>query len=238
MVTLERIVESIKLQLKPHLTEDVIVLDEWLIEMINQSRSALIRKIYVSGESFTPFYQDIVCTSMESDSVGGVNIGLSKEYAFQKVLFPEGVELVGGCGKKNIQYLGLLDYSLVDIQYVELEEFMAYSYHRFGATLPSYTSMVDHLLVRNTNRTGVSQPWLLRAIILHPQYAPGYDYRETIYPIDGANLRQLEIITFQHIAQKLGLPVDIINNGSDETKNAPAAQQGQRRQQEQPQEEE
>ena len=32
-------------------------------------------------------------------------------------------------------------------------------------------------------------------------------------------LRSLEIITFQHLAPKLGLPSDMFNNGNDETKN-------------------
>lgn len=230
MVTLERIVESIKLQLKPHLNDDVILLDEWLIEMINQSRSALIRKVYLSGESLTPFYQEMLCTSSIVTQFGGINIPSTLSY--QKITLPSGLQILGASGRKNIQYLGALDYSLTDIQYVELEEFIAYAYHRFGNALPCFTNLTDTIVVRNAN--SINQ-WRLRCIIMHPQLAPNYDYRETIYPIDGANQRQLELITFQHIAPKLGLPVDIMNNGQDETKNAPVARQ---QQQQQEQEEE
>ena len=59
MITLETIVESIKLQLKPRITEDVIIHDSWLIQMVNESRAALVRALYVSGDNFIPFFDGI-----------------------------------------------------------------------------------------------------------------------------------------------------------------------------------
>ena len=212
MITLERIVESLKIQLKPHINDDVVLLDSWLIDIINQSRAALLRKIYVSGESLTPFYQEITCLSVDNTVADNSVIKL----VCQSIVLPE--MILGSSGKKNIQYVGTADYSMTDIHYVELEEFIAYQHHRFGNSQPAYTNISNRILIRNA---GVQTKWLIRAIFASPDKVSGYVFETSVYPIDNANLRQLEIITFQHIAQKLGMPVDIMNIGQDETKNAP-----------------
>ena len=77
-------------------------------------------------------------------------------------------------------------------------------------------------MIRNANG---QQKYRLRALFAVPTEVPNYDEELTAYPIDESDIRSLEIITFQHIAPKLGLPVDLINNGQDETKNAPVTQQ-------------
>jgi len=222
MLTLERLVESIKMQIKPHITDDQILSEEWLIEMINHSRSALLRKIYVSGESLTPFYQVFKSLSEESSSIQvSEDTIIPFKFAMEIINCPT---ILGSSGKKNIQYVGSEDYSMVDIHYVEFEEFISYQLHRFGDSMPCYTLFSDRILVRNSRQ---QKKWLVRAIFSRPQDLPEFDYSTSRYPIDEANARQLEIITFQHIAPKLGLPVDLLNNGQDETKNAPVRQQPQ-----------
>ena len=91
MITLETIVESIKLQLKPRITEDVIIHDSWLIQMVNESRAALVRALYVSGDNFIPFFQDFTGASVEDES------------GFTKLILPS--RLLEGLGRRNILYL-------------------------------------------------------------------------------------------------------------------------------------
>jgi len=219
MITLETIVESLKIQLKPHLTDDVIIHDAWLIEMINESRAALMRTLFSSGDNFIAFYQEMTITSI--DYVTGI----------KKIVLPNGVKLMEGIGRKNILYVGPSTLLSPQYHYCSYEELVNYTYHRFGSTLPSYCDMSDHILVlTDTNAT-----FTVKAVIEAPNDMESYVYETTPYPIGANNVRQLEIITFQHIAQKLGMPVDLINNGIDETKNANIGKQAQQQQQEQQQ---
>ena len=73
------------------------------------------------------------------------------------------------------------------------------------------------------------------AIFEVPNDLPDFVYETSPYPIGENNIRQLEIITFQHIAPKLGMPVDLLNNGMDETKNANVNKQVQQSEQQQEQ---
>ena len=219
MITLETIVESLKIQLKPHLTDDVIIHDAWLIEMINESRAALMRTLFSSGDNFIAFYQEMTITSI--DYVTGI----------KKIVLPNGVKLMEGIGRKNILYVGPSTLLSPQYHYCSYEELVNYTYHRFGSTLPSYCDMSDHILVlTDTNAT-----FTVKAVIEAPNDMASYVYETTPYPIGANNVRQLEIITFQHIAQKLGMPVDLINNGMDETKNVNIGKQAQQQPQEQQQ---
>lgn len=228
MITLEKIVESIKLQLKPHLTDDVIVHDEWLIEMINASRAAMVKSLYVAGDNFVDFYQEIQLDSISQDTISGTNILFDKP--FEKIVLP--TKIMSGIGKKNIQYLGSYDYSVRNMDNVSFSEFINYSEHRFGSDLPCYTDFSDSIMIKNTSG---QKKWLIRSLFEFPNTVPNYVYESTPYPIGLNNHRQLEIITFQHIAQKLGMPVDLLNNGMDETKNANIGKQAQQPPQEQEQ---
>jgi len=216
MITLESIVESIRLQLKPHLTDDVIIYDEWLIEMINQSRGALMRSLYVSGDNFIAFYQETTKTTVDYN-------GNFKKFVLDS-------KLMESIGRKNILYFGPATMGVPTYHYCGFEELMNYSLHRFGATQLAFCDMSDFLQIRAIT----NQSLVLKAVFEQPNLVLGYDYRVSAYPIGENNLRQLEIISFQHIAQKLGMPVDVINNGMDETKNTNIGKQVQ---QEQPQQE-
>ena len=226
MITLEKIVESIKLQLKPHITDDVILHDDWLIDIINQSRSALLRKLYLSGDNFSSFYQS--CTLTAQNKYNQDNI-----YKYNIIVL-KCPKIIGTIGKRNIQYVGSVDYSTTNIQYVEVENFIAHDDHRFGSKEACYTLINDEILIRNTS--GQTQ-WNVIALFTSPNDVPGYDYKETAYPIDESDLRTLEIITFEHLAPKLGLPVDLLNNAHDETKNVNVGQQRKPKQQSNEQEE-
>lgn len=218
MITLESIVESIKIQIKPHLTDDVIIHDAWLIEMINESRGALMRSLFTSGDNFIAFYQDMTISTT------------AYQTGIAKLVLPS--KLMESIGRKNIQYVGPATLKSPQYHYCSFEELINYSYHRFGKTNPAYCDMSDHILT-TASTAGVSH--LVKAVVEVPNDVTGYVYETSQYPIGSNNLRQLEIITFQHIAPKLGMPVDLINNGMDETKNANVNKQVQQSEQQQEQ---
>lgn len=219
MTTLEKLVESIKIQLKPHITDDVVISEEWLIDIINQSRGAMLIKKYVANENFINYYQEITLDTVIQNKFTylGIDIPFRNELALSEI-----PELIQRIGRKNIDYVGSVDHSTVEIQYVDFNELIAYQHHRFGNSFPCYTIKGNTFMVRNSR--GQSK-WLIRALFGVPNDVPGFDYSTSRYPIDEADIRQLEILTFQHIAPKLGMPVDVLNNGQDETKNAAVNQQ-------------
>lgn len=215
MITLESIVESIKHQIKPHLTDDVILHDEWLIAMINDSRSALMRTLFSSGDNFIAFFQTITLTSVDLNA------------NFKKLVLPS--KLMQSIGKKNILYLGPVVMDNPLFHYCSFEELMNYNHHRFGKNNAAFCDMSEYIQIKMPSNIELK----LTAVFEVPNSLPGYEYETSPYPIGANNLRQLEIITFQHIAQKLGMPVDVINNGMDETKNVNVGKQQQQEQQEQ-----
>jgi hypothetical protein len=213
MVTLEKIVESLKLQLKPHLTDDQILHDEWIIDMINFSRATLIRALYVSEEPLTAFFQ--------------ITFGITTDFDahYKKLTLP--CKLMQGIGKRNIRYFGPDGTNKPQYHYCSFEELASYEYHRFGGSQIAFADVGAYLQL-NTTAVG---PVEIHAIFEQPNTLIGYFYQTTAYPIGENNERQLEIITFQHIAAKLGMPVDFANNGVDETKNVPVKQPQQQQQQ-------
>jgi len=219
MVTLERIVESLIKQIKPHINDDIIISEEWLIDMINQSRSAMLIKKYVANENFINYFQDIELDVTLSHKASIDGIELSFDYEIGVVKIPA---LITRIGMKNIDYFGspMLNTRMID--YVMFNEFISYDYHRFGSHMTCYTLRSDTIMIRNPK--GMNK-WLLRGLFGTPNDVPGYSYTESMYPIDESDLRQLEIICFQHIAPKLGMPIDLLNNASDETANAPVKEQ-------------
>ena len=209
MITLETIVESIKLQLKPRITEDVIIHDSWLIQMVNESRAALVRALYVSGDNFIPFFQSFTGASVADES------------GFTKLILPS--RLLEGLGRRNILYLNdSANMKNPQYHYCSYEELVNYSLHRFGGNQKAFTEMSDHILLSGPTGT-INGKFIFEA----PNDITGYDYKVTPYPIGANNVRQLELITFDHILPKLGMPVDSINDGIDSTKGIGLGQQAQ-----------
>ena len=219
MITLKALTESIVKQIKPNLTDDVEISEEWIKRIIHDSRAALITKKMVAGELFNNYYQemDVKTTTYSGQSFDGMFIPANVQYEIAVI-----PTLLHRAGKKAIDYFGTFDMSSLMIDYVELNEFIAYGMHRFGSGITAYTTRSNSIMIRNANG---QQKYRLRALFAVPTEVPNYDEELTAYPIDESDIRSLEIITFQHIAPKLGLPVDLINNGQDETKNAPVTQQ-------------
>lgn len=219
MITLEKIVESLIKQIKPHINDDIVISEEWLIDMINQSRSAMLIKKYIANENFINYYQEIELDVTLSQKVLIDGIELPFDYEIGFVNIPS---LVTRIGMKNIDYFGSVMFNTRMIDYVMFNEFISYDYHRFGSHMTCYTLRSNTIMIRNPK--GMTK-WLLRGLFGTPNDVPGYSYTESVYPIDESDLRQLEIICFQHIAPKLGMPVDLLNNASDETANAPVKEQ-------------
>ena len=209
MITLETIVESIKLQLKPRITEDVIIHDSWLIQMVNESRAALVRALYVSGDNFIPFFQSFTGTSVTDES------------GFTKLMLPS--RLLEGLGRRNILYLNdTANMKNPQYHYCSYEELVNYSLHRFGGNQKAFTEMSDHILLSGPAGT-INGKFVFEA----PNDITGYDYKLSPYPIGANNVRQLELITFDHILPKLGMPADSINDGIDSTRGVGLGQQAQ-----------
>lgn len=209
MITLETIVESIKLQLKPRITEDVIIHDSWLIQMVNESRAALVRALYVSGDNFIPFFQSFTGASVADES------------GFTKLILPS--RLLEGLGRRNILYLNdTVSMKNPQYHYCSYEELVNYSLHRFGGNQKAFTEMSDHILLSGPTGT-INGKFIFEA----PNDITGYDYKVTPYPIGANNVRQLELVTFDHILPKLGMPVDSINDGIDSTRGVGLGQQAQ-----------
>lgn len=222
MITLESIVESIKHQLKPYLNDDTRLYDEFVIRMIDDTRATLIKAVYVSNEPLTPFYQDYAALSRTWRHGEG-------DYLYSEIDLPS--RLINNVGRKNIQNISVdnLVFSALDFHYCTYEEFMAYSNHVYGKDAVRICNYGDKVLMYHEKFE--NEPEILfRGIFQTPMILPDYDYKESQYPISSSILRQLEIVTFQHIAVKLGMPSDVINNGYDETKNAQIPQQRQQRQ--------
>ena len=178
MITLETIVESIKLQLKPRITEDVIIHDSWLIQMVNESRAALVRALYVSGDNFIPFFQSFTGASVADES------------GFTKLILPS--RLLEGLGRRNILYLNdSPNMKNPQYHYCSYEELVNYSLHRFGGNQKAFTEMSDHILLSGPTGT-INGKFIFEA----PNDITGYDYKVTPYPIGANNVRQLELITF------------------------------------------
>lgn len=217
MTTLESIVESIKLQLKPHLNDDVKLYDEFIIRMIHDTRSALIRSLYVSNSALTQFYQDVSISEVTHKK-------RSNKYQHSVVTLP--TQLLTGCGRKNVQNVWS-DGDEYDMtyHYCSYEEFMTYRHHVYGNMVNRYCNKGGDLLVFDESEPDSIN---VRGIFEYPDEVEGYSYTGSVYPIGANNLRQLEIVVFQHLASKLGMPADVINNGYDETKNASVQQQQQK----------
>ena len=222
MITLESIVESIKHQLKPYLNDDTRLYDEFIIRMIDDTRATLIKAVQVSNESLTPYYQDYVPT------LAAWRNG-DDEYMYSEFALPS--RLMSNVGRKNIQNINVdnLIFSSLDFHYCTYEEFMAYSNHVYGKDAVRICNYGDKVLLYH-EKFEDGPDILFRGIFETPSVLPDYDYKTSSYPVSASILRQLEIVTFQHIAVKLGMPADVVNNGYDETKNAQVPQQKQQRQ--------
>lgn len=229
MITLESIVESLKIQLKPNLNDDVKLYDEFIIRMIDDTRAAIIKALYVSNDLLISFYQNVRIKTQrvlfDSDDDDGY------EYSIAKLP----TRLMTGIRYKNIQNIGisLLPNSRVrniEFHYCSYNEFMMYKHHIYGKDVMVICNAGDELLLRHESLNKESDVYVeLIGIFETPNEVSGYEYDKTSYPVSYNVLRQLEIVTFQHLAAKLGMPVDVINNGYDETRNANIPQPKQQR---------
>lgn len=219
MTTLESIVESLKFQLKPHMTDDVRLYDEFIIRMIHDTRAAIIKAQYVSHDPLAAYYQS-VSLSIESSE---------QDRRIYEVKLPS--KLMGDIGFKNIRNVsvGKEFHHGLKYHYTSYEEFMMYHHHVYGGEFLAITINGDNLLLRGWCLKD-SNSVKLDAIFEYPDEVSGYDYASSAYPMASADLRQLEIVTFQHLASKLGMPADVINNGYDETRNAQIPDMGRQRQ--------
>ena len=212
--TLAQITESIIKQIKPHITDDQPLSEGWIQDEINDSRAALVRPLYTARDMFAGWHQTLALEAEDDSSIIIEGEKIEYEETFKKIQLPG--TLIDGMEWKNIQYLGSLGYapSSVGFQRVNIKEFVAYSNHRFGSDNPCYFIDGENIYIKNS----VQYYYLLTACFHDPRVVSGYNVETSIYPIPQALHRRLEMITFQHIAPKLNLPIDLISNHLDESR--------------------
>lgn len=226
--SLSLLVDSIMEQLRPHMTQDVMLSEEWIADQIHDSRSALVPRLYAEKDIFEGWYQQVDYPSVISKEM------LIDGYAYpfsEKIRIIElDTEPMANMGFKNIQFIGPVDFGLGSLLMTRqtINEFVANHHHRYGNNLPVYALYGSKILMRN-----VPDMEFFRTSICYanPTLVNGFTW-DSPYPLPLTQHRKMEIITFQHLAPKLQMPVDLINNLQDETKNAPVANQVRQAQQE------
>lgn len=211
--TLAMIRDSIINQLKPLANSDVDIQEEWIEDVIDDARGALVRTLFNARDDFSGWYQtvELEASDLKSTVINGY------EYFFRNpvsvVTLPG--PLMQGLGQKNILYFGAHGVDTLNMQRASMREFQEYEYHRFGAGLPCYMLDGDKLYLRNTGRR---RYFKLSAIFSKPTCVPGYDIDNSDYPLPISLHNRLEIVVFQHLASKMNLPVDKIPGNPDETR--------------------
>lgn len=227
MKTLESIVESLKIQLKPHLNDDVKLYDEFIIRIINDTRSALIRSINTAGGALNQFFQETTLLSVPKH----INVDSSDRYLYSNIDLPS--SLLNGAGYKNIRSIRTASTHNSFMHYCSYQEFLSYNYHVYQTNDIVVCDMGGSLLVKHSSLDKPeNENIFIDAIFEYPEQIESYSYEDTPYPIGANHLHQLELISFQHIASKLGMPSDVINNGYDETRNANIPQPKQQKERE------
>ena len=217
---MEKHVDSMVKQLRPHITSDVVLSPEWVADMIHASRAALVPALYNSRCSFVGWYQDMYLKASRMGSVTIDGKTFTPQTETYRVVLPCG--LMQGMGDRNIHFLTSIDMDGHNYSRVGMNEFLTYGHHRYGSDSPIYTVDGNIIYLRNIG----TQIYFRSGVCLeNPVAAPGYDYAVTTYPLPAHLHRKMEIVAFQHMAPKLGMPVDVLNNMIDETKNAPVQQQ-------------
>lgn len=212
--TLAQITESIIKQIKPHITDDQPLSEAWIQDEINDSRAALVRPLYTARDMFAGWHQTLALEAEDDSSITIDGVEIEYEETFKKIQLPG--TLIDGMEWKNIQYLGAHGYaaSSIGFQRVNVKEFVSYGNHRFGSTHPCYFVNGDVIYVKNSEQ----YLYLLTACFHDPRVVSGYNVDTSEYPIPQSLHRRLEMITFQHIAPKLNLPIDLISNHLDESR--------------------
>ena len=212
--TLALIRESIIKQVKPHITDDQPLSELWIEDMINDSRAALVRSLYTSRDIFEGWYQTLSVTAEAYDSVTIDGVPFTFDDELKRIDLPG--TLLNGIEWRNILYFGAHGFSSRSRGFnrVNIGEFISYGNHRFGNAEPCYFVEGDKIYIKNSEQF----EYFLIACFHDPRVVPGYDVDISVYPIPQSQHRKLEIITFQHIAPKLNLPVDFISNHMDESR--------------------
>lgn len=212
--TLAEITESIIKQIKPHITDDQPLSETWIQDVINDSRAALVRPLYTAKDVFHGWHQTINIEAVNDEEIVIDDATITYDTPLKKITLPG--TLLDGMEWKNILYFGAHGFSTTSrgFQRVNVKEFVTYGNHRFGSTEPCYFVNGDTIYVKNSQQFLYS----LMACFHDPRVVTGYNIDTSIYPIPQSLHRRLEMITFQHIAPKLNLPLDVISNHVDESR--------------------
>lgn len=213
--TLEMITDSILRQVKPSITSDVDISRDWIDDVIDDSRAALVRALYSANDLFLGWHQSLDLKSHITKEIFVDGYSYKLRNPLSVIDLPG--ELMSSMGWKNILYIGPHGFGGSNIHRVTMSEFEMYEYHRFGNNTPCFTVVDNKIYLKNN---GSMVYFKAEMCFAKPSCVPGYDRAVSKYPLPLSEHRKLEIITFNHIATKLGIPIDTVANNVDETKNA------------------
>ena len=211
--TLAMITESIIKQIKPHITDDQDISEPWIDDEIDDVRAALVPVLYNANDSFQDWHQEVILEAVKDISVTIDGYTFLFKTPISIITLPG--TLMQGMRWKNILYMGAHGFEALNYQRVTMTEFQEYEYHRFGNRMPCYVVDGDRILLKNV---GLQTHFKGIFCFSRPSCVTGYNRKTTRYPLPLSLHHKLEIVVFQHIAPKLGLPVDVISNNTDETR--------------------
>lgn len=216
--TLKMITESIIKQIKPEISDDQHISEQWIDDMVDDGRAALVRVLYNANDTFQEWFQEVKLEAVKENSITIDERQYFYKYPLDVITLPG--KLMHDMNWKNILYLGSYGFDTNNIQRVTMAEFQEFQHHRFGNTKPYFMVNDNKIYLRNI---GIQKYFKGIMCFAKPSCVPGFVRETSEYPIPLSLHRKLEIITFQHIAPKLNLPVDIVSNHSDDTKGGTMA---------------
>lgn len=228
--TLSLLVESMMEQLRPHITQDVMLSQDMIADQIHDSRAALVPRLYAEKNTFDGWFQE---RNYESEIIKTITIGgysYSLKVPTNRIVLDG--PLMSDMSFKNIRFFGSHDVGSEPFNRVTQEQFLTNKHQRYGNNQPIYFVDGSTIYIQNAMDMMYYRSSMCYA---NPTLVDGYSWDTTLYPLPLTAHRKMEIILFQHLGPKLQMPVDILNNLLDETKNAPVMQQVRQTEQQQQQ---
>jgi len=215
--SLIRIVESIKEDLSAHhITDDIKLDDEFLIDKINGVRASLIRKELAVGRLSQDYYQELCCIEVTCEEKG-CYIGETFYKSGTVIWKAEIPGLMNGVGSKNLLAVGndnmLVGYNDGSNVFhrTSVQNFMLSKGQRMLAHKKTYTNLGSTLYLKNLPQD--TRFICAIALLFNPVLACNYYEDEDNYPVPSE--LGLETLVKKDILSTFGIPPDKINDADD-----------------------
>lgn len=227
--TLDRIAYSVIRQVKPRLSDDVELSDQWVKDQAVIIRSTLIKEAYGSKINMDHFYQKIDYAVVEKDDTYNINnLTFPLDAVKWYIQIPR---TMSGIMWGDIKFVGDFDF---DREYGRLTftafRMIKYDEYTSNDAYYTYSDESGRLDLRNP-KDGVENITVL-AIFEDPREITGFVDDTTIFPIPQTLLFKLEALLEKKILSTYGVPVDVLSDRLDNTQNVvvPSTQEQQQQQ--------